>query len=145
MPPKRSPSSKRVASPKRAASPKRSPPKSKKHTASDGLTEGTSALTLKDVMLQASKEVTSVVVADVPAQTSVFVLEVTDMCNGGQRALVALGDPSKGHAGGWVTSVSPKGKAYLQGGACFVRPNPVAPEEDTTAELASRLEEAAMA
>ena len=90
-------------------------------------------MTLADVVLQAAADVTSVSVAEVAVNTNVFVLETQDLPAGGQRALVALGDPSKGHAGGWVTAVSPNGKRYLQRGPSFVRPNPVLEEAAATA------------
>ena len=75
-------------------------------------------------------EITSMDVDEVPQDTNVFILECQSMPGGGQRALVTLGDPAKGHAGGWLTAVSPNGKQYLRGGTSFVRPNPVVDETD---------------
>ena len=65
-----------------------------------GVAEGESATTLSDVMLQAAAEMDSVTVGQVAANTTLYVLEVKECPGGAQRALVATGDPSKGHQGG---------------------------------------------
>jgi len=131
----KSPKAKRSA---RATTPKKKKAAAKA-TSPDGsdLIEGVAATTLADVVLQASMEIQSVDVAEVPAQTNVFVLECQPLEGGGQRALIALGDPAKGHAGGWVTSVSPNGKRYLRAGESFVRPNPVCAADAPSAEMAA--------
>ena len=72
-------------------------------------------MTVCDVVLQAALEITSVDVAEVPANTVVFVLETQPIDGGGQRALVALGDPARGHAGGWVT----RGRWWRRGFRCL--------------------------
>lgn len=117
--------SKKPKSPKKPRSPKRGKKTSAGSDVGTSVEEGCTALTVCDVVLQAALEITSVDVAEVPANTVVFVLETQPIDGGGQRALVALGDPARGHAGGWVTSISPGGKFYLRNGECFVRPNPV--------------------
>lgn len=117
--------SKKPKSPKKPRSPKRGKKTSAGSDVGTSVEEGCTAWTVCDVVLQAALEITSVDVAEVPANTVVFVLETQPIDGGGQRALVALGDPARGHAGGWVTSISPGGKFYLRNGECFVRPNPV--------------------
>ena len=116
---------KKPKSPKKPRSPKRGKKASAGSDVGTCVEEGCTAMTVCDVVLQAALEITSVDVAEVPADTVVFVLETQPIDGGGQRALVALGDPARGHAGGWVTSISPGGKYYLRNGECFVRPNPV--------------------
>jgi len=105
-----------------------------------GVIAGESAITKADVVLQASAELESQTVGEVPAGTVVYVLDVQEMLGGAQRAMVTLGDPAKGHLGGWMTSVSLNGSEYLAAGESFVRPN----AEVTPAQLTAAMEEAAI-
>lgn len=103
-----------------------------------GVCEGESATAQADLVLQAAIEPDSISVGEVPAGALVYVLEVQEMLGGAQRALVALGDPARGHSGGWVTSVSLQGTQYLLAGRRFVRPN--AEVSGTAEHLAAAME-----